>query len=434
MDLNDDYIINARRELKLYMTGFFRDSFKRATLQDANKLITELMDKYDLQIFHSMHEIIYLRFLLTRELLEYLIEFPELIKQYQRSSELYYENSVHQVGGSINWKKTLNKRARMEIGNNSFVINRKRNINEIDENLVFNELVQLFFEWETSDRLFKIVTQSEQFQNVHKYLSSIKNTLATKGIVVFDAKKAVDIRILDKVAKNKRSLYSKAAILLKKYRLYKEDDSERIGEMLAESFVEASKDDVCYELFWAFKLFFELVSESDDVTLYPVYAPGDLICCCKHGNYRYELHHNVSKTDNSNFNVNISELDHKSRYDKHLFNQYKRLCMYSMEFVGRSKKSSIFSYRRPDIVIEKINEKTGKLEKVIIGEVKNTTNIDYALEGMSELIEYTEIASKDDKLDTYDSKTSIMGVLCTGPIDEVIRKVSKDKHVQWRMP
>lgn len=43
---------------------------------------------------------------------------------------------------------------------------------------------------------------------------------------------------------------------------------------------------------------------------------------------------------------------------------------------------------RPDIIIEIIDKNTGRIVKVILGEVKYTTDREYIIQGLKELLEY----------------------------------------------
>lgn len=69
---------------------------------------------------------------------------------------------------------------------------------------------------------------------------------------------------------------------------------------------------------------------------------------------------------------------------------------------------------RPDIIVEIIDKKTQRLKKVVLGEVKFTKNVNYALEGLRELVDYMKLVKHIDGkyLDEYDD-VKIEGILFT---------------------
>ncbi|MFC4799444.1 hypothetical protein ACFPA1_08740 [Neobacillus sp. GCM10023253] len=65
----------------------------------------------------------------------------------------------------------------------------------------------------------------------------------------------------------------------------------------------------------------------------------------------------------------------------------------------RNFDSTTFWSGRPDIIIEIYTKETGKLEKLFIGEEKDTKRISYAITGLRELIDYMELVQ--DKNGVY---------------------------------
>ncbi|MDK2839238.1 MAG: hypothetical protein PWQ83_773 [Thermosipho sp. (in: thermotogales)] len=75
---------------------------------------------------------------------------------------------------------------------------------------------------------------------------------------------------------------------------------------------------------------------------------------------------------------------------------------------------------RPDIIIEVRNKETNELKKVILGEVKYTTDKNYVLEGLRELLEY--IYFLKDKYNNFIFETDkqeikIKGILFTDKLE-----------------
>ncbi|MDK2946332.1 MAG: hypothetical protein PWQ85_1111, partial [Geotoga sp.] len=88
---------------------------------------------------------------------------------------------------------------------------------------------------------------------------------------------------------------------------------------------------------------------------------------------------------------------------------------------------------RPDIIIEVRNKETNELKKVILGEVKYTTDKNYVLEGLRELLEYIYFLKDKYGNFIYESSNKeieIKGILFTDKIEhecinnELVRVVS----------
>lgn len=86
----------------------------------------------------------------------------------------------------------------------------------------------------------------------------------------------------------------------------------------------------------------------------------------------------------------------------------------SQAVFGKSYSRGIWN-GRPDILIEVVDESTGELKELVIGEVKNTDSISYAKEGLWELSEYLHYV-RDANKEFINDKMDVKGVLCLGKV------------------
>lgn len=56
--------------------------------------------------------------------------------------------------------------------------------------------------------------------------------------------------------------------------------------------------------------------------------------------------------------------------------------------------------------------KSNELVKVIIGEIKNTSSVDYAMTGLKELVTYMHLVKNNKQEYLYDGDINVLGVLC----------------------
>src|SRR5699024_3382926 len=88
---------------------------------------------------------------------------------------------------------------------------------------------------------------------------------------------------------------------------------------------------------------------------------------------------------------------------------------------------------RPDFLVEIRKKETGELVRLIVGEVKNTKNIDYATTGMRELLDYIYLV-RDPEGNYLTQKIPVDGILCIGDVawnkhagnDSLVRIVNQD--------
>lgn len=87
-------------------------------------------------------------------------------------------------------------------------------------------------------------------------------------------------------------------------------------------------------------------------------------------------------------------------------------------------------------LLEVFDKETDTLVKLIIGEVKNTSNIGYAITGLEELLDYMLLVKNNKGDYLYGSNIPVEAILCIGkvPFDEIINSdkvkiISREKNI-----
>jgi hypothetical protein len=150
----------------------------------------------------------------------------------------------------------------------------------------------------------------------------------------------------------------------------------------------------------------------------------------------YTIYHDSTGSNELIFKISVDEVRKSLITNEFLKRQLKVYDQFriigSKLFEDREICENIWQ-GRPDIIIEVRNKETNKLEKVILGEVKYTTDKNYVLQGLRELLEYIYFLKDQYGKFIYESinqEIKIKGILFTDKIEhecinnELVRVVS----------
>lgn len=424
-----------KTEIRSLLIKYLIRYFKGGSLEsDKRALIDQMLSSFDIKDFNDFDDIIDLHFVLSEGTRKFLEEFPWLIRMYNKTSIKGREVCKGKIKGTIDWKSTIVYRNNGDVSTrDSFVVSKIVSFEDIEENKVLAELLGILSEIICQTRIMERLAVNEWF--VETKQSILKMNEVIGGIDYLKEKqmkvnKRSDERVLYRMQNSKRELYRRAADLLLHYYDCKEGKIEAIADLLAESFVEVCSEDTCYEMYWIFKT----IEDSVDITKvhFQNIMPGNTeIAHWTVGRRSFKVYHNCGHTDNFEFFVRKNDLLNSSsaKFDVATRRYLERMVAYSKFFLGKEKSCNIFS-GRPDIVIEITNMKTKKIEAVHIGEVKNTKSVDYAEQGLSELVSYIQyIRLTGDALGSVEKEgIKIYGFLCS----DVEANNQMTENVIWR--
>jgi hypothetical protein len=326
--------------------------------------------------------------------------------------------------GRINWSKTVRTRARTgKLDEPTFVCDRPEIRYDIDENLVLKRLLSVVHDividdlayardnpddyawldtWTdptrtgTSRNRESLVDVLDRLYQQNVYLQRID--LDTSDITA---------RTVESVKRSRSRFYSDAAVLLDRYRQLMNHDlnSADAREILNHTIVAPEKTAVLFELYWIFRILNQyegvqyrvLADSRDDLST---------VASWEQNGSRFVLSHDATgKALRFNESVESADLDS----DGYLYRMNEVLARWqslSAEALGRGGSDTLWG-GRPDIVLEQYRERSEddwKLDRVFVGEVKYTQNIDYVATGLRELLEYMAFV-KHESTDEYVEQT-----------------------------
>ncbi|RLL43927.1 hypothetical protein D8M04_13565 [Oceanobacillus piezotolerans] len=387
--------------------------------------INSFLKKTDLPI-SQMDQLLKVHFLLKDEVKQFVRELPKLIKRFKTSTTLKQETYHGLVKGQINWNRTINDRFRINAKDKTiFSANERNREYAIKENLVLLEVVQtlytiLFREvdsnylekyaWFKEWGVLKSIVSNTLYKNI--YLSRVR---MVKGRVT-------DRMILDTL-KHRNPLYRSAASILQQYRklLYGEIDEQEVQTLLRETFVYPKEVDVLFELYWVVKLIEENTENAD---LQLMDGRNNLVAQWSDDYCLYKVYHDSTGSNQIKFHISTDELkEHEHPFISRRLSSIEEADTTAKKLFNQSFDTKTYWSGRPDILVEMYDKKTNELLKVVIGEVKHTNRIEYAITGLRELVDYMKLVQDKNGLFLED-KMELQGILFTGRVDEEENRVN----------
>jgi hypothetical protein len=363
----------------------------------------------------QLEQFIQVHFLLKEEVKQFVRTLPTFIRRFKTSTTVVLETFQGEVRGQIHWPNTIKERLKQNVRDRTiYTCGEKNRYYHIKENIVLKEFIhvlyQLLFhtlptstyekyEWFSEWRQLKQIIEHIYLKNV--YLSRIPLD-----------KVNVTNRMLMEVSHHRFPLYRNAASLLLQYRelMSVKLKEEELKKLLKETFIYPEKDEVLFELYWVIQL---IKNNTENAELQMIDGSQNLVAKWMDDRFSYYLYHDSTGSNNLKFHVSKEEV-------KETYHPYIKRKVEAMDEVDQIVKESFsvtydkhsFWSGRPDILLEVYDLRTNKLVKVIIGEVKHTTNVTYAISGLKELLDYMKLV-KDNSNQYLDmnSLVQVKGIL-----------------------
>ena len=396
-------IKDVRDSLIVELTGYFKSGRLNTEKKD---LINRLINAYHGNRFSCIEDVIDMHFIQRSEVKEFLKALAEMIRMYNKTSVISKERAKGALRGGINVHDTIILRSRNYIQNKSvFVINKTISYEDTEENQILYEILKIITTIENDNCIYSSIhpTNSDGyswFEDIQEGLDDAKKVILKWKYLSIERQVSADDSSINRVCNSKRKLYSDAASLLKTYKQLKKNNITTIAEVISKTYIDATSDNVCFELYWLFKIIKENTGgySLSNVRFNPIVHRNLCLAEWSLNNHVFKAYHNVGKTDAITFSVSINELakGKKYKYDYAIRKAIADLKTYYQELMGKNTSEDYIFVGRPDIVIEKYEKKSKRLCDVIIGEVKYTTDPNYAKEGLRELLSYIEFCSLID--------------------------------------
>jgi hypothetical protein len=339
----------------------------------------------------ELEQLINIHFLLKDEVKGFVRELPRLVRRFKTSTTVFNETYHGQVRGQIHWQNTVKERLKSGYRDRTiFSCNEQSRNYNIKENLVLKSFVHLL------DQLLNRKIESAKFmkyawfsewQELKQYVEEVLHKNIYMQRVSLDGVRITD-RMLLETAKHRNPLYSEAAKLYILYRRLhaKKLNEEEIQKLLQQTFVTPDESSVLFELYWAVQL---IKQNGNNVKLELLDGRKNLFASWSDVQYKYELYHDSTGSKNLLFHIGVeeaSEIFHPF-IERKVASMAKASAVSTHAFGSSFDQGSLWN-GRPDLLVEVYKKDTAELVKVVIGEVKHTSKIEYAKIGLRELVDY----------------------------------------------
>lgn len=339
------------------------------------------------------------------------------------------------IRGHVDWHESAKRRSRT--GNPSeprFVCVQQERHYNIEENLVLKRLLTVIrdildnelqpaleepagFDWLE----YWSPSQYEAGEPPHERLARLyENNVYLQRIDVDDTE--ITPRMIESVKRSRSNLYRDAAQLLDLYRrlMRHQLSDEEVRDLLNHTMIQPNEVSTLFELYWIFRL----LNSFDNVT-YRVIRDDDtsVIASWEDESFGYWLYHDATG-DELSFSEDLSretiEEDGFLLRTQAVLQKWQEL---NERLLDRGGSDRLWG-GRPDIVLERTRKGAdSRVDRVFVGEVKYTSDTDYAATGLRELLEYMAFVRRsstdeyvEGQQDVLDSRT-VRGLLFVDQLD-----------------
>ena len=375
-----------------------------------------------------------IHFVLTPEVEEFVVNLPKRVRRIKTSVTKKTENSRDGVRGRIDWHRTLLARQNTNPKDSTIFTCRLSVENyDIHENIVLKKTISLIHDiiynelkpaldgnyswvknWSKDKNSLKKKVDQVYYKNVYIRRINSKNIHVTE-------------RMISSALKSRNKLYREAGRLLLKYRKlvnYECDDGEA-KQLLKTTFIKPDKIELLFELYWVFKI----LKQYRNVKFKLIYDTKDLIAEWEEKDHTYKMFHD--STGSLRFHETLDKLEIRGLGFQAREAKSMKKWSEIAEKTYEHKSNTIWG-GRPDIILEKYDKETGELIKTFIGEVKYTTDKNYALQGLRELLEYMALIKENQDQYIEDIDKIYTGEKITGALftDKIKHKKTKNKTIE----
>lgn len=392
-------------------------------LKNGNISTKSFLQKIDPNI-NNFKQLIRIHFLLHEDVKEFISSLLQEIRNIKTSTRK--ENRLYkgEVRGRINWQGTIASRYQSSYPDSTaYVCQETSKDFNITENLVLKKLLSII-----NSIVYKDLDgKPENYLWLESWLGDANLTEILRQVYYRNIYiRRIDIsgvnitpRMIEAARVSRNSLYRNAANLLKQYYDYiKQDnwkkDNQALKELFNSTFIQPESESVLFELYWIIKLIEANRVDSDNYQLQVIDRSSNKVASWKKDGKIYNLYHDSAGSDRLKFSQGLKDLGY-------IRNEYLRRKVKSKKATVEKAKelnikigNNIWS-GRPDLIVEIIDDKSKKLSKLIIGEIKYSANESTIKTGLKELMDYCYLVQDKAENDYYTG--DIEGLLLFDSID-----------------
>ncbi|MGP4039020.1 hypothetical protein ACTWP4_03785 [Gracilibacillus sp. D59] len=385
-------------------------------LKSGNVRIHSFLSKMNVNI-SNLQQLLTIRFLLLSETKHFVKRLPFLLKHFKTTTVTHKETNMGEVKGQIDWSETMKSRlARNYKDRTIFTTNESVRSYDTPENLVLKELLGILYKLLFKDSYLKGFEKAAWFSGWQELKSNIEYAFKHNVYLQRVNQAYVSDRTVQKTLNHRNKLYREAARLLLSYRKithgqYNQDD---LKILLRETFIAPENQDVLFELYWIIKI---IKQHTDKSQLHLMDGGQNKVATWEDASHIHHLYHDSTGSDSVIFHVPISEIEGSQHpYLQQKYQSLETTKGLAKNIFGRNITSNLWQ-GRPDFLIETYERSTNKLTQLTIGEVKNTSRIEYATTGLEELVEYLYLVKDRKGRYLLSSEVNVQGVLCLDQVE-----------------
>lgn len=417
-------------ELLEEVSGFLHGYLKNGKVK-----INSFASKININIA-NLEQLLMIRFLLKQETKQFAKELPELLKQFKTTTTVHNEVNIGEVRGQIDWEQTIKERLARNYKDKT-IFSTNENIRSYDtpDNHLLKEVLGLLYHLLYTNNYIKGFEKAKWFAEWQDFKGNIIYAYQKNIYLQRVENKRVSDRTIQKTLNHRNKLYREAAKLLFSYRKllrgeYSQDD---IKEILQETFIAPDNKNVLFELYWIVQM---IKNNTEDSELHLIDGSQNMVASWEKEGNIYNLFHDSNGSEEINFNVKVDEIKESNNlYLKQKYESFQMADELKYNFFKRNPSNHFWS-GRPDFLLEVYDKETDALVKLIIGEVKNTSDVEYTITGLKELLDYVHLVKNNKGDYLYRSNVPVEGVLCVGDVTfdeavnfEKVKIVSRDKNI-----
>jgi len=416
--------MSVEEEMLKEISGFIHGYLKAGKLR-INSFLTKINTNLS-----NLEQLLKVRFLLKEETKHFVRNLPNLLQHFKTTTNLNKQLNRGEVRGAIDWAETIKERLKFNHKDwTLFSTSESLRTYQTDENLVLKELLEVLYKLLYQDEYVKTFEQREWFSDWQKIKGNVEQVLKNVYLQRVGQSK-VQQRMIEKTTNHRNPLYRNAAHLLAEYRklMNGQYTNEDLINILRETFIAPKNKDVLFELYWIIQIIKHNTKES---MLGILDGTQNLVAQWETDDYYYKIFHD--STGSVIFNINAHEISNSTNsYLKQKYASIQAFTNLAERYFGQRKKEQLWQ-GRPDFLLE-VYDKNDNLVKLIIGEVKNTVNLDYAITGLRELIDYIHFVKDRSGDYLFGTEVRVQGILCLGDISfntntdmDLVKIVNREK-------
>lgn len=354
--------------------------------------------------------------------IDFVDELPNRIRRLKTTTTGRRETVHGEIRGTVDHHETLKRRSQLgRLSEPLFVCLQREKHFDTQENLVLKHLLAVIRDILQTD-LQSILDDPAGYEWLDYWTTATDHDdeLPYEGLIrmyreniylqrISVADNDVTARMIESVKRSRSELYRDAATLLDRYRrlMRRQLTDQEAREVLNNTMITPHAHETLFELYWIFRLLrsfegveFRVIREGRS----PVIASWNSM------GSRYTLYHDATG-DHSRFREELD--DSPAEGDGFQFRIHEVLRTWQElgdQLLNRGGTDTLWG-GRPDIVLEKTalgEDEPNELEQVFVGEVKYTTDPNYAATGLRELLEYMAFVRRESDQDYVEAQEDVL--------------------------